>query len=72
MTTAYINTNPNKKNFIIVTTLSDGRAEIAHDAMTDEEIEGAGLDFWDVNAVLSMKSGESRVLDTGQVITRIS
>lgn len=68
----YPNTDPARRNFVIVEMRKDGRARISLEAMNDAEMDDAGLDYFDYNALTGLQPGESCTINDGaQMVLRI-
>lgn len=54
----YLNIDPTKKNFLVVTKRADGRVHIVHDCKTDEELAEI-CDYWAYNELSALEVGQS-------------
>ena len=68
----YPNIDPDRKNYVIVEIRKDGRARIALEAMTDDELADEAPDYFDLNAITELVPGEScEINDGAQMVLRI-
>jgi hypothetical protein len=61
------------KKVFVVTTINEGKIEVATDEKTDEDLENEVDDFWDLAKITALEVAESfRTSDGFQIVARVA
>lgn len=61
------------KKVFVVTTIYEGKIEVATDEKTDDDLENEVDDFWDLAKITALEVAESfRTSDGFQIVTRVA